>query len=358
MVRKRSLHAGLVRALTFAAVLVGGTTAVRAEPAPLPVPMVHHAAPPVASPDAPLLVRALVEQAHLLRRLILVYRALPSPVRPGVVVWKEAEFLLSPAGPYVATVPADAVHSPGLDYTIEIEFTDGHREPAFATRLVPQHVSVFDAPMDVRERLLLERLEGRRSSISAGFEYVGFGDVNGPAADRYYRTEASYTYRLLRTVDQFTVNVGVVRGRSPGNDQTVGLNYASAALRLRITDLFRLEGEFLTSVTETGFAGGGGGAVDIGDPFGSRMRLGFEAVHSFGSRFYSQVDVPVTRRLTLSPIVEATNMPHADRFGVRLVGEVTYDFGGGFAASVRGGYQARESIGGGPSAGAHLTFAF
>jgi hypothetical protein len=123
-------------------------------------------------------------------------------------------------------------------------------------------------------------------------------------------------------------------------------------------DIFRIEGELLTSVTESGFAGGGGAALDIGDPFGAKFRVGFEGVHAFGYRWYSQVDVPIVPRLRLSPIVEATNMPHADRYGVRLVGEVAYQFGAGFAAAVRGGYQARDTTEGGPSVGTELMFAF
>jgi hypothetical protein len=138
----------------------------------------------------------------------------------------------------------------------------------------------------------------------------------------------------------------------------VGLNYAALTLRLRVADLFRFEGEVLSSVTDAGFAAGGGAAIDVGDPYGSKLRLGFEAVHGFGARWFTQVDVQAASRLRLSPIVEATSMPHAGRYGVRLVGEVAVDCGNGVTAAIRGGYQARESTDGGPSGGLGLTFAF
>jgi hypothetical protein len=41
-----------------------------------------------------------------------------------------------------------------------------------------------------------------------------------------------------------------------------------------------------------------------------------------------------------------------------LIGEVAYDFGNGFAAALRGGYQARVSTEGAPSAGAQIAYSF
>jgi hypothetical protein len=327
------------------------------EGAPL-VPRLHHAAPAVAPPHQALEVTAIIERPDLLRRAVLVYRVLPALTRPGGAEWREVEFLRSLRGRYTATIPAENVEPPGLDYTVELEFSDGHREAAFMSRLVPHRVSIFEAPMDFRERVALERLGGRRSVVATSFEYVRFSNAKGADADWYYRTGASYTYRVLRVVDEFSVHAGVSRGRSPGNSGQVGLNYAAIALRLRATDLFRIEGELLSSVTEVGFAGGGGLALDLGDPYGSKLRLGFEAVHGFGARWFSQVDILAASRLRLSPIVEATSMPHAGRYGVRLVGEIGLDCGAGVTVALRGGYQARESTGGGPSGGANLSFAF
>jgi hypothetical protein len=321
---------------------------------------IHHAALAIAAPHVALTLSAVIELPHLVGRAIVVYRPLPAPGHGSAepAEWREVTFLRGTPGPYIATIPPDAVRSPGLEYAIELERLDGRREPVLASRLVPQRVAVFEDPMDVRERVALERLGGNRSVITPSFEYIAFNTREGAAADHFYRTEAAYTYRMLRTVDEFGVHVGVARGRSPGNANAVGLNYASTSVKFRVADVFRIEGALLASVTEVGFAGGGGVAFDIGDPYGTKLRIGFEGVRAFGYRWYSQVDVPIVPRLRLSPIVEATNMPHALRYGVRLVGEIAYDFGGGFSAALRGGYQARQSNGGGPSGGAQLMFAF
>jgi hypothetical protein len=333
--------------------------------APIVGPRLHHAPVAVAKVHQPLVVRASIDHPELVRRAVLVYRSL-SPSAPSE--FREVDFLRGSGGPYVAVIPEEAVNSPGLEYAIELELPAGARQTVFATRSDPQRVAVSEDSMDVRERAALARLGGRRSVASAFFEYVDFGKSavssgDGNVSDWYYRVEASYTYRPLRIVDEFSVHVGVVRGVSPllqpgTNDRTVGLNYAAPSIRFRLGDLARVEGEFLSSVTEVGFSVGGGAALDVGDPYGSKLRVGFESIQVFGTRFWTQVDIQATPRLRLSPVVEATDMPHAGRYGVRLIGEVAYDFGRGFSGAVRGGYQARDATSGGPGAGVRMSWAF
>jgi hypothetical protein len=53
-----------------------------------------------------------------------------------------------------------------------------------------------------------------------------------------------------------------------------------------------------------------------------------------------------------------TNMPSADKFGVRLLGEVGVSIGWGFAATARGGYQARRATSGGGTLGGTVSYAF
>jgi len=342
-----------------------------------PVPELHHAPVAESAAHAPLIVTAEIQHPELVKRALLVYRASDG------ARYSEVEFLRGAPGPYVAEVPAEAVNPPEISYLIELETLDGTRTPVFATRSDPQRVLVPEELMDARERALLTRLDGRRSVFTVSGDYVDFGhseavvqDSTGLAApttvhDQFFRIEGNYTYRPLRTVAEFSLRIGVVRGTSPvpiGTAQSpgkssddrfnVGLNYGAPTVRLRLDDIVHLEAEFLTSVTETGFSVGTGGAILLGDPYGSKLTLGFESIQVFGTRFWSRMDVRASQRVVVAPMIEVTNMPHADDFGVRLLGEVTGDLGAGFSASVRGGYQARVSTGGGPSAGATLGYAF
>jgi hypothetical protein len=341
------------------------------------VARLHHAPVSVSTAHEPLLVTAEIQHPELVKRALLLYRA--SDAGP----YSEVEFRRGAPGPYVAEVPSEAVNPPELSYLIELEGLDGTRAPVFASRTEPERMLVPEQLMDARERALLTRLDGRRSLFALSGEYVDFGyskakvqDTTGLVSgesvhDEFFRVEGSYTYRPLRTVTEFSLRVGLVRGNSPvplydaqapgksaADRFKVGLNYGAPTVRLRLDDIVHLEAEFLTSVTETGFSVGTGAAFLLGDPYGSKLTVGFESIQVFGTRFWSRMDIRASDRVTVAPLIEVTNMPHADNYGVRLLGEVTGQLGSGFSAALRGGYQARVSTGGGPSAGATLGYAF
>ncbi len=340
-------------------------------------PKLHHS--PLTSVPArePLLVTASIEHPELVKRALLVYATEGAPAQ------REVEFRRG-ATEYVAEVPAAELLPRWLGYSLELELLDGTRQVVFASRKKPHRVSVPEELMDARERALHQRLGGRRSVFSASADYVDFGtssaqtvDASGnlvghDVRDHYFRIEGGYTYRPLRFVTEFSLRAGVVRGKSPvpfddGSDSSavkpndpfaVGLNYGAPSVRLRLADIFHLEGEFLTSVTEKGFSLGAGAAVLIGDPYGGKLTLGFESIKTFGTRFWSRMDIPASGRLMFSPIIEIADMPHANKFGVRLLGELGFDVGGGFTLAARGGYQARLFTEGGASGGGTLAYAF
>jgi hypothetical protein len=103
---------------------------------------------------------------------------------------------------------------------------------------------------------------------------------------------------------------------------------------------------------------GAGGALLIGDPYGTRLTFGVESVQTFGTRMYTRMDIDAGHGVLVAPVVEVTDMPHADRYGVRLLSEVGIDAGSGFRVAARGGYQARTFTSGGPSAGVSLSYGF
>jgi len=350
-----------------------------------PSPRLHHAPVATAVPHEPLTVDATIDYPQLVKYAGLVYRG-PTQTMRSVPFQRGAGMT------YVAVIPESDVQAPGLSYAIELERVDGSRTSAFASREAMQPVEVAEDRMDATERSLYERLGKRRSVATVSSDFVRFGRTSGSHAipcapegegctpgqsvvprdvdDQYYRIEAGYTYRPLRTVAEFSIRGGVVRGRSlvplkayDERKYDVGLNYGSPSVRFRLADAWHLEWEILTSVTEIGFSVGTGGALLIGDPYGSRLTAGFETIGLtegtyFGSRLYTRMDVVATERLTVAPIVEVTDMPHAETFGVRLLAEATAALGGGFSVAVRGGYQARKSTSGGPGFGGNLSLAF
>jgi hypothetical protein len=354
-------------------------------PGPLAsVPHVYHAAVYSAPPGEPLDIKATFDNNQLIKRVYVV-------VTTAAGVERLVDFKRSDREGYVAVIPAELMKAPGFSYAIEIEHVDGSRIAAFASRSAMHPVTVIEDITDTRERALLARLGGRRSIITVGGEYVGFGDNQGTQSipcgqnqepecspgddhtptvnEQYYRIEAGYTYRSLRTVSEFGFRLGVLRGRSlkpletyEAEQYDVGLNFGAARVRFRLLDLWQLEGELLTSITEEGFSAGINLATHIGDPYGTKLILGFERLGlsgvTFGNRFYSRMDIVAGSRLVVSPVVEITDMPNAEAFGVRLLGELSFKIAGGFSAQVRGGYQARKFDSGGPGVGGSLSYAF
>jgi len=347
-------------------------------------PRVHHAAVSSATPGELLRLRATFEHAELIRNVLVVYQTALGEI-------KAVPFQRSDEQDYIAVIPGEAVKAPGIAYTIEVEPTNGPRFSAFASRKAMHPVSVIEDRTDARERAALSRLGGRRSLLTAGGEYVGFGVTRGTIAipcaagqtsctpgeekipevdEQYYRVEASYTYRPLRTVSEFGFRLGIVRGRSlvplteiDEERYKVGLNFGAARVRFRILDAWHVEGELLSSVTELGFSVGIGGSTQIGDPYGSKLILGFESLGlgdsaPFGNRFYTRLDLVAGERVMVSPIVEVTDMPNAETYGVRLLGEVGISLGHGFGLQLRGGYQARRSTSGGPGFGGSVSYSF
>lgn len=333
-----------------------------AAPAPVtPETRVHHA-PITSAPAAQdLMVRAEVDRIDLAKRVVLVYRVGAGDLREVDLVRAE--------GDYVAAIGAEQLHST-LAYALEIEAQDGKRRAVFATRAALHEVHLLGDLGDLREQAQLERIGGRRSVLSVSGEGVYFGtgtatDAQGApyqVRDAYWRTDASYTYRILRTVSEFGIRFGIVRGSSAvpgaGADPNVGLNYGAPRIRLRATDWLHFEGELLTSVTEVGFAIGAGGAVLLGDPYGARLTIGGEGIQLFGGRGYVKLDVPAGRRFMLSPIVEVTNMPHASQAGARLLLDTSADLGRGVGLVLRVGYMARSWTDAGFGGGLSVSYAF
>ncbi|MEO7097706.1 MAG: hypothetical protein ABI175_30875 [Polyangiales bacterium] len=340
--------------------------------APTPPPAsahaaIHHAPVATAKPHEVLTIAATIDYPNLVKKAVVRYRlAGGQPL--------EVPFLRGNGEEYVASIPAEDVRPPGLAYAIEIEETAGGKLDAFASTAQMHDVRVEEDIDDLRERALLAQLGGRRSVVSTSFDYVMFGSVQPtgtsstavePVSDRYYRAEAIYTYRPLRFIVEFSIRIGMVRGSSPipnynptkPDDVKVGLNYGAPTVIMRLDDAFHLEASALTSVTEQGFSSGVGGALHIGQIYGSKLVVGFETVKTFGSRGYARLDL-VRQRFRVSPIVEVTDMPHADRAGIRLLAEVAFAFGDGWGVVARGGYQARDFKTGGPGLGLAMSYAF
>jgi hypothetical protein len=365
-------------AVFLAVVVLLGPLTARAQPAPsVPLapappakasrplpnePSLYHVPLTTAPQHTRVAIGAVIVRPDLVKRAIVAYRH-------GDTV-DEVDFQRSslPDQPYIAVIPAEHVERPNIAYAVEIENTGGRRTAVFASREDMHPVEVVGDFIDAKEEALLARLGGRRFFVESSGEYAYFGKETTPATaqpvhDEFWRLEAGFTYRLLRTVSEFGIRGGAYRGTSAVAGETdpskyrVGLNYGAPWVRLRANDWLHLEGEILTSITEVGFSLGGGGAMLLGDAYASHLTLGFESINIFGTRGYSRFDVVTNYGFRVAPTVEVTSMPHASSAGVRLLMDLGVDLGH-FTVTLRGGYQARVFDSGGPAAGGAVAYAF
>lgn len=336
------------------------------------LPGLDHA-PVLAAPKRTVLaIHARFQHAEGLTAAYAVYRS------EGSDGLRQAAFRRSSLGEgWIAEIPSAHAVGATLVYSIEARLPDGTVLALFASREAPHVVQLQDTRADGAEAATLARLDGRRSVVASSFDYVDFGaraavvelpgsspSASGAPAplvkstDRYVRAEAGYTYRLLRDVAEFGLRIGVVRGSSPGRTSEVGLNYGSPHVRFRAASFVHLEGSLITGITEVGFAFGAGGALLLGDPYGTKLTLGFETVETFGTRAFSRLDVGAPLGFTFSPSIEITDMPHATATGVRLLFEASRPVAPGLTIAARGGYQARDEATGGPTLGLGASYAF
>lgn len=332
---------------------------------------VHHVAPSSATAHEVLRIQADVEDPHLAKQIEIAYRV-------GDGAFKTVPFLLANEH-WIAEIPAEDMLAPSVSYTIEIVRHDGSRTSAFASRAAPFRIGVAEDLTATREGAWLNRVGGKRSEVTASADYVSFGTTDRVTAptvtsggipqpqqtesvrDYYFRTEARYTYRPLIAVIDFGVRIGIVRGNSArpiGETESVGLNYGAAHGTFAIVEGLAVTVEALTSVTEVGFSGGGGVALHIGDYFGEKLVVGVESIKTFGTRGYVRLDLARHDAWRVSPMIEVTDMPHAQRAGLRLLVEAAGKLGAGFSLVGRVSYQARDFHSGGPGAGLGLSYAF
>ncbi|HSP81076.1 MAG TPA: hypothetical protein VLQ93_21315, partial [Myxococcaceae bacterium] len=203
------------------------------------------------------------------------------------------------------------------------------------------------------------------SRLSTFAEYVDYGSRDAEGSrypDSYYRLEMDYLYRLFTQVgslrlDAIRIGVGHLRGKVPmlgpeGPTGTVrtGLDYGFSEVELGLSPYFGLAGRLVLGGNATGFTAGFGGRVRIGRPAGSRVELEGEYNAGLGAAATVRLAWDTVPRFPMSAAAQVTNIP-SGLPGVRLLYRADYELTEALLLGVQVGYQARTSVGGGPSFG-------
>ena len=196
--------------------------------------------------------------------------------------------------------------------------------------------------------------------------------------DRYLRIDLDFSYRILRS-PLHSLRFGYTRlvGETPrserGDDGScpAGTPREDCALSagFRVGGWFELrfqsrsgaafDARGMVMATPEGFRIGGRGELRLGREYGSHLAVGGEFVADTGSTGFVRLGWGTVPNMPMAATVEVTTLPASHRaLAVRLVYDVARRFDGGLLVGARVGYQARDQLIGGVSAGVNVALDF
>ncbi len=326
---------------------------------------VLHLPPSEAAVSEPLIIKAEVTAGWHLSRARVFYR------RMGEKKFSSVDLQRSSTGDYAATIPAERVVSPGIEYYIVSKTRDGQEHRHFADPSNPHQVTVHDSAASTRERALLARHLGNRSRMMVSGGWVDFGDrvaTDGRSfKDYYWHMKLDYTYRLLTWLYSIRLGGGLVRSdtlsgvRDPDPDtanKDPGLYYGFSELRLRFHDLAGAKFKVMLGVTREGFSFGGGTALIVGYDPGTHVEVGFEGAIGLGVSGYIRLAWDTVPGFPMAASVGVTNYPGNGDEAVQFLFDVERRMFDWWIVAVRAGYQARDYDIGGFTVGGSMSFEF
>ncbi len=290
--------------------------AARAQPAARPAPPPQHASvlhvPPGQAEDAePLRLVAVIDAAASEPLIVARYRRLGS-----AGAYREVPFERSSAGGYFATVPAEAVSRPGVEYYIAGRDASGAEVPHFASEREP-HPVLVEAPLV--ERLGQsdeERMGGRLDSVRLDIDGHNFGN-RYDRHDYFVRGELAWTHHFLRTLYAISFGYGGIEGKTPETDEPGALavkksaRYGFSEVRTRLYEAVFVDLRATLGVDRDDLEYGGSGAVTLGRPWRSCLQIGGEMLRSMGPTAFVRLQWDTAPPFLMGASVVKTDLPDA-----------------------------------------------
>jgi len=271
---------------------------------------------------------------------------------------------------WAAVVPAEKVHSPGLDFFIEAVSPDG-THPVVGDPTAPQHAEVEDVLPQPPRKVL--------GQAQVWTDYASFNAKNNN--DYLWQTEGFMGARIddvgIRAV---RMGGGVYRGLGGSlreldelrlAPRSVGLTYGYLETEFGFSRNASLGVRGVVGLQEGGVTGGALSFVRIGSDLGTNLWFGGEVLGGIGLRGITQFEWNSFPRWPIVLRTEVTNQPagvaapqgttqasEAGDVGVRAIAQVGYRVLPHLVVSVRGSYQGRTINHAGPGAGGAVAYAW
>lgn len=303
---------------------------------------VHHLPPAEAADGEPLRLVAAVDDAWTEAAIWVRYRTAGAGGE-----YERAQLERSSAGGYHATIPAEDVHRPGVEYYIEGSFAEGGLIDHFASAAAPHEVRVEPAADALWTEAERRRLDGRMARVRTRLAAMSFGSANGD--DTLVRGEVDWTYRLVATLYSFSLGFGFIHGVTPdlrGQDPPPSLHngarYGFGEVRWRLHSSVWVDTGVLLGFSQDGFAAGVRGQLILGRDWRTCVQIGGEYLGGVGPSGWVRLQWDTVPPFLMGAEVRATNLPGATLDGgVVLTYDITYPVTRRINVGVQLGYASR-----------------
>jgi hypothetical protein len=309
---------------------------------------VEHAPPTQALAGTPLPLVFVLDDPSAVASAWLHYRKSGEPTYRRVLLAREHDVYLR------ATIPADAVAAPGLEYFVET--VDPHGRAG--TAVAPPTVAVA-APT------VAAQFSHRRSTrVSTRATYASFSTFDartGNHVDRFYQLETDVGLGLDGVLDRIGAGFGIFQGDggvidTVGMPHHTGFQYGYAEGEVAITPRAGAALRLIAGVDQLGFAAGIEGRLRFGDPDGTQLDLSGSEIERVGYLSEVRLQVAPDARVPVGLSVGVTDRPTAGDPAVRLGIDLGARLLPWLTPVVRFTYQGRNAEHAGLGAGLGLDF--
>lgn len=273
-------------------------------------------------------------------------------------------------GYWGATLPADRVSAPSVEYFIEAVAPSGAGTPLSGNADAPHAVEVHAVPRPRPPSTTL-------MSASLATDYADYNRFRGN--DRAFQTEGSFGMRFGDTgIRALRTGFGVFRGIGGSvseldeqglTGRKVGLTYGYLETEVGVHRSFSFLGRLAVGLLDEGLSGGGQLLFRIGSDRGTNLLLGGEVLGGVGLRSIAELNLRVFPRFPILIRNEVTNQPAGasgstvggtatgvSQVGARGIVQLGWKIVPELTVAVRGSFQGRTITHAGPGLGGEVSY--
>lgn len=228
----------------------------------------------------------------------------------GTTVFTSLPMASVGSGYFAASIPADRVVAPRVEYFIEGTTGSGKGVAVLGSAESPEGFDVYDAPRPEPPRKV-------GGTVQISTDYADYNRLRNN--DRVWQTEGFFGIRLGDTgIRAVRTGFGVYRGVGGSVDdldkkglapRSVGLTYGYLEAEIGFVKVFSLITRVAVGLEDAGITGGGQVMVRIGSDLRTNLLLGGELLGGVGLRGITQLELNVFERFPIVLRTEVSNQP-------------------------------------------------